>query len=234
MPMVADLSKMPLLLVAGQTGSGKSVMINTILTSLLYRNSPSDLKLILVDPKQVELKPYDDIPHLLTPVITEPEKCISALKWATNEMERRYKALAEVSKRNIAEYNTLKKDEGMPYIVIVIDELADLMMMAARDVEALVVRLAQKARAAGIHLVIATQRPSVDVITGLIKANVPARIAFTVVSQIDSRTIIDRAGAEKLLGSGDMLFNIPEFTSAKRVQGALIGDGETTKVCDFL
>ncbi|MDL2363650.1 MAG: DNA translocase FtsK 4TM domain-containing protein, partial [Patescibacteria group bacterium] len=159
-PVVADLAKMPHILVAGQTGSGKSVMINTILTSMLYRNSPADLKLILVDPKQVELKPYDDIPHLLTPVIIEPEKCISALKWAVAEMERRYKALSEVNKRNIVEYNNLKKEEGMPYIVIVIDELADLMMMAARDVEALIVRIAQKARAVGIHLILATQRPS--------------------------------------------------------------------------
>jgi S-DNA-T family DNA segregation ATPase FtsK/SpoIIIE len=233
-PIVGDLERMPHLLIAGQTGSGKSVMINTLLTSLLYRNSPSDLKLILVDPKQVEMAPYADIPHLLAPVITEPEKCISALKWAVAEMERRLKAFAEVGKRNIGEYNSVKKEEGMPYIVIVIDELADLMMMAARDVEALVVRLAQKARASGIHLVIATQRPSVDVITGLIKANVPARIAFTVVSQVDSRTIIDQAGAEKLLGRGDLLFSIPEFPKPKRVQGALISDGETTKVCDFL
>jgi DNA segregation ATPase FtsK/SpoIIIE, S-DNA-T family len=233
-PVVADLDKMPHLLVAGQTGSGKSVMINTILTSLLYRNSPSDLKLILVDPKQVELKPYDDIPHLLTPVITEPEKCISALKWATAEMERRYKALAEVSKRNIGEYNNLKKEEGMPYIVIVIDELADLMMMAARDVEALIVRIAQKARAVGIHLVLATQRPSVDVITGLIKANVPARIAFTTASQVDSRTIIDQMGAEKLLGQGDMLLLTADMPKPKRVQGAFIGDDETAKVTDFI
>ncbi|HYH35971.1 MAG TPA: DNA translocase FtsK 4TM domain-containing protein, partial [Candidatus Saccharimonadales bacterium] len=162
-PVIADLAKMPHMLVAGQTGSGKSVMINTILTSLLYRNSPADLKLILVDPKRVELKPYDDIPHLLTPVITEPEKCISALKWAVAEMERRYHALSEAGKRNIIEYNNVKQEEGMPYIVIVIDELADLMMMAARDVEALIVRIAQKARAVGIHLVLATQRPSVDV-----------------------------------------------------------------------
>lgn len=233
-PVVADLDKMPHLLIAGQTGSGKSVMINTLLTSLLYRNSPSDLKLILVDPKQVEMALYKDVPHLLAPVINEPEKCISALKWAVAEMERRLKTFSEVGKRNIAEYNDLKKEEGMPYIVIVIDELADLMMMAARDVEALVVRLAQKARAAGIHLVIATQRPSVDVITGLIKANVPARIAFTVVSQIDSRTIIDQPGAEKLLGNGDLLFNAAEFTRPKRVQGAFISDGETTKVCEFL
>ena len=232
--VVADLAKMPHLLVAGQTGSGKSVMINTLLTSLLYHNSPSDLKLILVDPKQVEMAPYHDIPHLLTPVINEPEKCISALKWAVAEMERRLRTMSEVGKRNIAEYNNLKKEEGMPYIVIVIDELADLMMVAARDVEALVVRLAQKARAAGIHLVLATQRPSVDIITGLIKANVPARIAFTVASQIDSRTIIDQMGAEKLLGRGDMLLLTSEMPKPKRVQAALIEDAETGKVTDFL
>jgi S-DNA-T family DNA segregation ATPase FtsK/SpoIIIE len=233
-PVVGDLSKMPHLLVAGQTGSGKSVAINGLLTSLLYRNSPADLKLILVDPKQVELKPYDDLPHLLTPVITEPEKCISALKWAVAEMERRYKALAEVNKRNIAEYNLVKQEEGMPYIVIVIDELADLMMMAARDVEALIVRIAQKARAVGIHLVLATQRPSVDVITGLIKANVPARIAFTTASQVDSRTIIDQMGAEKLLGQGDMLFATADMPKPMRVQGAFISDDETVKVTEFI
>lgn len=233
-PIVGDLAKMPHLLVAGQTGSGKSVMINTILTSMLYRNSPSDLKLILVDPKQVELKPYDDIPHLLAPVITEPEKCISALKWTVAEMERRYKALSEVHRRNIAEYNELKKEEGMPYIVVVIDELADLMMMAARDVEALIVRIAQKARAVGIHLVLATQRPSVDVITGLIKANIPARIAFTTASQVDSRTIIDQMGSEKLLGQGDMLLLTADMPKPKRVQGALISDQETVKVTDFI
>ncbi len=231
---ISDLDAMPHLLVAGQTGSGKSVMINTILTSLLYRNSPADLKLILVDPKQVELKPYDEIPHLLTPVITEPEKCISALKWAVAEMERRYRALADVRKRNIGEYNNLKKEEGMPYIVIVIDELADLMMMAARDVEALIVRIAQKARAVGIHLVLATQRPSVDVITGLIKANIPARIAFTTASQVDSRTIIDQIGAEKLLGQGDMLFSTADMPKPKRIQGALIGEEETARVTDFI
>ncbi len=233
-PVVADLAKMPHILVAGQTGSGKSVMINTILSSMLYRNSPADLKLILVDPKQVELKPYDDIPHLLTPVITEPEKCISALKWAVAEMERRYKALSDVNKRNIIEYNNLKKEEGMPYIVIVIDELADLMMMAARDVEALIVRIAQKARAVGIHLVLATQRPSVDVITGLIKANVPGRIAFTTQSQVDSRTIIDQVGAEKLLGMGDMLLLTSDMPKPKRIQGAFISDDETVKVNDFI
>lgn len=234
LPVVGSLDTMPHLLVAGQTGSGKSVMINTILTSLLYRNSPSDLKLILVDPKRVELTPYNDIPHLLTPVITEPEKCISALKWATAEMERRYRELADVGKRNIGEYNNLKKEAGMPYIVIVIDELADLMMLAARDVESLIVRIAQKARAVGIHLVLATQRPSVDVITGLIKANIPARIAFTTASQIDSRTIIDQMGAEKLLGQGDMLYLTSEMPKPKRIQGAFISESETTKVADFI
>lgn len=233
-PVVGALDKMPHVLIAGQTNSGKSVMINTLLTSLLYRNSPSDLKLILVDPKHVELAPYDDIPHLLTNVITEPEKCISALKWAVAEMERRYRTLAEARKRSITEYNQSNREEHMPYIVIVIDELADLMMMAARDVEALIVRIAQKARAVGIHLVIATQRPSVDVITGLIKANIPARIAFTVTSQVDSRTIIDQVGAEKLLGMGDMLFATAEMAKPKRVQGALIEIDEVQKVTDFL
>lgn len=233
-PVIAALNKMPHLLVAGQTGSGKSVMINTLLTSLLYQNSPADLKLILVDPKQVELTPYNDIPHLLTPVITEPEKCISALKWAVSEMERRLRTFAEHKKRNIAEYNNLTDQDSMPYVVIVIDELSDLMMMAARDVEALIVRIAQKARAAGIHLVLATQRPSVDVITGLIKANVPARIAFTVASQVDSRTIIDGAGAEKLLGMGDMLYSNSDMPKPRRIQGAFITDEETIKVNDFL
>lgn len=232
--ITGSLEKMPHLLIAGQTGSGKSVMINSLLTSLLYRNSPSDLKLILVDPKQVELTPYNDVPHLLTPVITEPEKCISALKWAVAEMERRLRAFADAGKRNISEYNSAQTGEAMPYIVIVIDELADLMMVAARDVEALVVRIAQKSRAAGIHLVLATQRPSVDVITGLIKANVPARIAFTVASQIDSRTIIDMAGAEKLLGTGDMLYLTSDMPKPIRVQGALITHAETIKVTDFL
>jgi S-DNA-T family DNA segregation ATPase FtsK/SpoIIIE len=250
---LGDLNKMPHLLIAGQTGSGKSVMINTLLTSLLYHNSPSEMKLILVDPKQVEMAPYEDIPHLLTPVINEPEKTISALKWAVNEMERRYKLLAENKFRDIATYNKMiqsgaKKitvadeagvpqehnDGAMPYIVIVIDELADLMMVASRDVEALIVRLAQKARAVGIHLVLATQRPSVDVITGLIKANVPARIAFTVASQIDSRTILDQVGAEKLLGQGDMLMLTPSMSKPKRIQGAWVTDEEVVKISDHL
>lgn len=250
---LGELNKMPHLLIAGQTGSGKSVMINTLLTSLLYHNSPSEMKLILVDPKQVEMAPYEDIPHLLTPVINEPEKTISALKWAVNEMERRYKLLASHKVRDIATYNKLiqsgsKKitvadengipqehtDGAMPYIVIVIDELADLMMVASRDVEALIVRLAQKARAVGIHLVLATQRPSVDVITGLIKANVPARIAFTVASQIDSRTILDQVGAEKLLGQGDMLMLTPSMSKPKRIQGAWVTDEEVIKISDHL
>jgi S-DNA-T family DNA segregation ATPase FtsK/SpoIIIE len=232
--IVGDLEQMPHLLIAGQTGSGKSVMINTLLTSLLYRNSPSDMKLILVDPKRVELTQYNDIPHLLTPVIVEPEKCISALKWAVNEMERRYSLLSDVKVRNIQGYNSMNKESAMPYIVIVIDELADMMMLAARDVEALIVRLAQKARAVGIHLVLATQRPSVDVITGLIKANVPARIAFTSASQVDSRTILDKIGAEKLLGQGDMLLLTPQMSKPKRIQGAFVGDKEVVKITDHL
>ena len=233
-PIVGDLAAMPHLLVAGQTGSGKSVMINTILTSLLYGNRPSDLKLILVDPKQVELTPYNDIPHLLAPVINEPEKCISALKWAVAEMERRLRTMAGAGKRNIGEYNNLKDEDSMPYVVIVIDELSDLMMMAARDVEALIVRIAQKARAAGIHLILATQRPSVDVITGLIKANVPARIAFTTTSQVDSKTILDGVGAEKLLGQGDMLLSTSNTPKPRRIQAAFISDKETNKVNDFI
>ncbi|MFO0970983.1 MAG: DNA translocase FtsK 4TM domain-containing protein [Candidatus Saccharimonadales bacterium] len=232
--VIGELESMPHLLIAGQTGSGKSVMINTLLTSLLYRNSPADLKMILVDPKQVELAPYNHMPHLLTEVITEPEKCISALKWAVNEMERRYTHLAEKKQRNIAGYNAANKEDHMPYIVIVIDELADLMMLAARDVEALIVRIAQKARAVGIHLVLATQRPSVDVITGLIKANIPARIAFTVASQIDSRTIIDQAGAEKLLGKGDLLITTAANPKPRRVQGVFVDDPEVMKVTDFI
>ncbi len=232
--VVGELNKMPHLLIAGQTGSGKSVMINTLLSSLLYRNSPSDMRLILVDPKQVEMTPYADIPHLLTPIITEPEKTISALKWAVNEMERRYTLLAEERVRDIKSYNAKKPEEIMPYIVIVIDELADLMMIAARDVEALIVRLAQKARAVGVHLVLATQRPSVDVITGLIKANIPARIAFTVASQVDSRTILDQVGAEKLLGQGDMLMLTPQMSKPKRIQGAWVTDDEVNSITDHL
>jgi S-DNA-T family DNA segregation ATPase FtsK/SpoIIIE len=233
-PVVADLEEMPHLLIAGQTKSGKSVMINTLLASFLYRNTPSDLKLILVDPKHVEMAPYEDIPHLLAPVVTEPEKCISALKWAVAEMERRLKTFAEVKQRDITGYNALKKEEGMPNIVIVIDELADLMMVASRDVEALIARIAQKARAAGIHLVLATQRPDANIVTGIIKANVPAQIAFAVKDQINSRIIIDQPGAEKLLGKGDGLFKTTDIPRPIRVQGALITGDETNKLADFL
>jgi len=241
-------------LIAGQTGSGKSVMINTILASLLYRNSPSEMKLILVDPKHVELAAYQDIPHLLTPVITEPDKTISALKWAVNEMQRRYMLLAEHKVKDIKSYN-LKIQSGkkkivvgdgeeeveeqlesgaMPYIVIVIDELADLMMVASRDVEALIVRLAQKARAVGIHLVLATQSPRVTVITGLIKANIPARIAFTVSQEVESRIILDHGGAEKLLGQGDMLLTTPTQVKPRRIQGSLVTEDEIQKIVDYL
>jgi S-DNA-T family DNA segregation ATPase FtsK/SpoIIIE len=252
-PIVGELNKMPHLLVAGQTNSGKSVMINTLLCSLLYRNSPSQMKLILVDPKQVEMARYKDIPHLLTPIITEPEKTVSALKWAVNEMERRYKLLAEVGELNIKDYNdslssskkkiTVQDEEGhdqqaedgsMPYIVVIIDEMADLMMVAARDVEALIVRLAQKARAVGIHLVLATQSPRADVITGLIKANVPAKIAFTVGSQIESRIILDMVGAEKLLGQGDMLYKTATMGKPIRIQGAWVMNEEVKKIADHL
>ncbi len=253
--VLGELNKMPHLLIAGQTGSGKSVMINTLLTSLLYHNSPSEMKLILVDPKEVEMAAYQDIPHLLTPIISEPDKTISALKWAVNEMQRRYSLMAEHRVKDIKSYNNKMRaaskkivvnddDEmqvqqeqetgDMPYIVIVIDELADLMMIAARDVEALIVRLAQKARAVGIHLVLATQRPSVNVITGLIKANIPARIAFTVPSQIDSRTILDQIGAEKLLGQGDMFIVTAEMNKPRRIQGALVTDDEVQKVMTHL
>lgn len=252
--IVGDLNKMPHLLIAGQTGSGKSVMINTLLVSLLYHNSPSDMKLILVDPKQVEMAPYEDIPHLLTPVITEPDKTISALRWAVNEMQRRYALLAENKVRDIKTYNNKirsmskkievsdeagtsavdRENRAMPYVVIVIDELSDLMMVASREVEALIVRLAQKARAVGIHLVLATQSPRVDVITGLIKANIPARVAFTVASQVESRIVLDQVGAEKLLGQGDMLLLTTSMSKPRRVQGAWVTDEEVHKVNDHL
>jgi S-DNA-T family DNA segregation ATPase FtsK/SpoIIIE len=197
-PAIADIKKMPHVLVAGSTGSGKSVCINTIITTLLFRNSPQELKFIMVDPKRVELTGYNGIPHLLTPVITDTERVISALQWATKEMDKRYKMFAEVGARNIEDYNDQSGFTAMEYIVIVIDELADIMLTAPSKVEDLIVRLAQMARATGIHLVIATQRPSVNVITGLIKANVPTRIAFNVASMIDSRVIIDSPGAEKI------------------------------------
>jgi DNA segregation ATPase FtsK/SpoIIIE, S-DNA-T family len=231
-PNVTDLSKMPHLLIAGATGTGKSVAINSLLISLLYRNTPQDIKFILVDPKRVELNLYNGIPHLLTPSITEPDKAVNALKWAVAEMERRYKMLADAGKRNLAEYNE-GTELKVPFIVIVVDELADLMSVAQQDVEATIVRLAQMARAVGIHLVLATQRPSVEVITGLIKANITSRVAFAVASQIDSRTILDSSGAEKLLGNGDMLFISAEFTKPRRIQGAYLGEKEVKKVVDF-
>jgi len=233
-PQIADITRMPHLLIAGATGSGKSVSINGLLLSLLYQNSPKSLRLILVDPKRVELSPYNNIPHLLSPVIVEIEKTISALKWAVGEMENRYRVLQQFGKRNIDEYNQALKEAPMPYIVIVIDELADLMAVSSSEVEALICRLAQMARAVGIHLVIATQRPSVDVITGLIKANIPTRIAFAVASQTDSRTIIDQAGAEKLLSNGDMLFYSPRLSKPKRIQGVFVSEKEVRLVTDFL
>ena len=231
-PAVADLAKMPHCLVAGATGSGKSVCINTIILSLLMNNSPDELRIILVDPKRVELTGYNGLPHLLCPVITESKDTVIALKRAVEEMERRYKLLQTTGKRNIEQYNA-EPDlaEGkLPYIVIVIDELADLMMVSARDVESKIVRLAQMARAVGIHLIVATQRPSVDVITGLIKANIPTRIAFAVTSQIDSRTIIDSSGAEKLLGYGDMLYLSTDVLKPKRIQGAYCSEREINGV----
>lgn len=240
--VVANLAKMPHLLIAGTTGSGKSVMTNTLITSLLYRNSPSDMKLIIVDPKQVEMAQYQDIPHLLTPIITQTDKALSAMKWAVGEMERRYTLMAEEKVKNIADYNAKmanstdpEKEGKMPYIVVIIDEMADLMMMAGKDLEMLIVRIAQKGRAAGIHLVLATQRPEVKVITGLIKANIPGRIAFAVGSQMDSRIMLDQGGAEKLLGKGDMLLLTTEMMGKpRRIQGAWASDEDIAKVTDFL
>jgi len=232
-PWVASLDPLPHLLIAGSTGSGKSVQINGLILSLLYGNSPDDLKLILVDPKRVELSLYNDIPHLLTPVITDTTKTINALRWVVSEMDRRYQVLQNAGKRNIGSYRKEVSDD-MPYIVVVIDELADLMTVAAKEVEGAIVRLAQMSRAVGIHLVLATQRPSVDVITGLIKANVTARIAFYVGSQIDSRTILDTSGAEKLLGKGDMLFVSAELSKPKRLQGAYVSEKEVERVTQFL
>ncbi|WP_051931577.1 DNA translocase FtsK [Clostridium sp. KNHs214] len=236
--VVADLSKMPHLLVAGATGSGKSVCINTLIISLLYKYSPKDVKLLLIDPKVVELSIYNGIPHLLIPVVTDPKKSAGALNWAVNEMTRRYKLFADNSVRNIDGYNELyaKKtvEEKLPFIVIIIDELADLMMVCPGEVEEYIGRLAQMARAAGMHLVIATQRPSVDVITGVIKANIPSRISFAVSSQIDSRTILDSSGAEKLLGKGDMLFYPVGESKPMRIQGAFISEEEVENVVQFI
>ena len=234
--VVADISKMPHVLIAGSTGSGKSVCINTLISSIIYKAKPSEVKLVMVDPKVVELSVYNGIPHLLIPVVTDPKKAAGALAWAVQEMENRYNVFASKGVRDLKGYNaSLQDGEGkLPQIVIIIDELADLMMVAAKEVEESICRLAQKARAAGMHLVIATQRPSVDVITGLIKANVPSRIAFAVSSQIDSRTILDMVGAEKLLGKGDMLFYPAGASKPTRVQGAFVDDKEVEKIVDFL
>jgi len=233
-PLIADLAKMPHVLIAGQTGSGKSVCINTFLATLLFRAAPTDVKLILVDPKRVEMTHYNGIPHLLTPVITEPEKVISALRWVMSEMDRRYKIFSEAGVRNIDGYNEVSGFQALPYIVVVIDELADIMLFAPVEVEDAITRIAQMSRATGIHMVLATQRPSVDVITGLIKANIPCRIAFAVSSQIDSRVILDTQGAEKLLGRGDSLYLPPEQAKPLRVQGAFVSDKEVTALTSFI
>ena len=230
----ADLAKMPHLLVAGATGSGKSVCINTLITSILFKAKPEEVKFILIDPKMVELSNYNGIPHLMVPVVTDAKKAASVLNWSVQEMEKRYTKFAETGVRDMERFNAAKPDEKMPAIVIIIDELADLMMVAPHDVEDAICRLAQKARAAGIHLVLATQRPSVDVITGIIKANIPSRISFAVSSQIDSRTILDMSGAEKLLGKGDMLFYPVGSAKPQRVQGAFVSDEEVERLLDFI
>ncbi len=242
--MVTDIAKMPHLLIAGATGSGKSVCINTIIMSILYKARPDEVKLLMIDPKVVELSVYNGIPHLMIPVVTDPKKASGALHWAVAEMTERYEKFAEANVREINGYNakvdSIQAAEGeehpqkMPQIVIIVDELADLMMVASNDVEEAICRLAQLARAAGIHLVIATQRPSVNVITGLIKANMPSRIAFAVTSGVDSRTILDMNGAEKLLGKGDMLFNPQGIPKPVRVQGAFVSDQEVSDVVDFI
>lgn len=233
-PVIADIAKMPHVLIAGTTGSGKSVMINSFISSLLFRASPDEVKLILIDPKRVELTGYNGIPHLMTPVIVEVDKILASLKWAMEEMDRRYKKFAENGVRNIDSFNELSGFQAYPYVVIFIDELADLMAYAPVQVEDAIARLAQMARATGIHLVVSTQRPSVDVITGLIKANIPCRIAFNVSSMIDSRVILDTPGAEKLLGRGDMLFTPPENAKPTRIQGAYVSEKEVKKLVDFL
>ena len=232
--VVTDLTKMPHLLIAGSTGSGKSVCINTIITSILYHERPEEVKLILIDPKVVELSVYNGIPHLRIPVVTEPKKAAGALHWAVKEMENRYQQFAGAHVRDIGGFNRAHPDQHMPFIIIIIDELADLMMVAPDSVEDAICRLAQKARAAGIHLLLATQRPSVDVITGIIKANIPSRISFAVSSQIDSRTILDMSGAEKLIGKGDMLFKPGGMSSPIRVQGAFISDEEVEQVTKYI
>jgi S-DNA-T family DNA segregation ATPase FtsK/SpoIIIE len=229
-----DLAKMPHLLIAGATGSGKSVMVNAVITSLLCKATPDDVRMILMDLKRVELAAYNGLPHLLVPVITEPERAKAALKWAVNEMEARYRRLAGASARNIRSFNETRTDpeDRMPYIVIIIDELADLMMREGKNVEDPIVRLAQKARATGIHMVLATQRPSVNVVTGLIKANFPSRIAFAMASQIDSRTILDAPGAEDLIGRGDMLYQPSDLPRPMRLQGVFVSDAEIGRVVD--
>jgi DNA segregation ATPase FtsK/SpoIIIE, S-DNA-T family len=231
-PVVTDLAKMPHLLIAGTTGSGKSVAINGLFVSLLYRNTPQDVKFIVIDPKRVELSKYNGIPHLLTPAVTEADKAVNSLKWVVAEMDRRYKMLAEVGMSNIADYNS-NTELKMPYIVVIIDELADLMVVSQAEVESAIVRLAQMARAVGIHLVLATQSPRVDVITGLIKANIATRISFKVASQVEARTVLDNSGAEKLLGNGDMLFVSQETTKPRRIQGAFLSNDEVKRVVDF-
>jgi S-DNA-T family DNA segregation ATPase FtsK/SpoIIIE len=233
-PIFADIDRMPHLLIAGATGSGKSVMIQSLLISLLYKNGPASLKMILVDPKRVELSIYDGLPHLATPVITENKKAVNVFRWAIKEMDRRYDLLLAAGKRDIQGYNKNNSEEPLPYLLIVVDELADLMTTFGKEVEGSIIRLAQMARATGIHLVLSTQRPSVEVITGLIKANITSRIALQVASQIDSRTILDTSGAEKLLGHGDLLFISSEFSKPKRIQGAYVTEEEINKVIGFI
>jgi len=233
-PVVADLTKMPHVLIAGQTGSGKSVCINTILSTILFRATPSEVKFVLVDPKRVELTSFNEIPHLLTPVIVEPEKVISALRWILSEMDRRYKSFAQAGARNIESYNEMSGFQALPYIVLVVDELADIILFSPVEVEDSITRIAQMSRATGIHMVLSTQRPSVDVITGLIKANIPGRVAFAVASQVDSRVILDTQGAEKLLGRGDMLYMPPEQAKPVRIQGAFISDKNITELASFI
>ncbi len=230
--IVADLDEMPHLLIAGTTGSGKTVCVNSLILSLLFKSSPNDLKFVMVDPKMVELMPFNGLPHLLCPVVTDAKKTSGALNWIVNEMEERYQLLAKAGVRNIESYN--EKEERIPYIIVIIDEFADLMTVAADQIENAVTRLAQLSRAVGIHLILATQRPSVDVITGVIKANLPARVSFKVASKVDSRTVLDMNGADKLLGKGDMLFLRPGESKLIRIQGTLVGDKEIEKVMDFI
>jgi S-DNA-T family DNA segregation ATPase FtsK/SpoIIIE len=235
-PIVGDLVSMPHLLIAGTTGSGKSVCINTLILSILYRHKPDDCKLIMIDPKMLELSIYQGIPHLLTPVITEPKKATTALKWVVKEMEKRYREMTEIGVRNISGFNDKASSESkkkMPYIVVIVDEMADLMMIAGKEIENYIQRLAQMARAAGIHIVMATQRPSVDVITGTIKANFPTRISFQVTSKIDSRTILGEQGAELLLGNGDMLF-MSSASRIIRIHGPYVSEKEIERVSTFL